>query len=613
MHGETDIDPAWFDLQRTGGADEYEPAELLSGRLDDLAGRVEDDGPQRQVLRALVVATSAMLNPDDWLHPFTPAIQVGGRRSPLPSDLAEDDIALLGWVAPLVANPDLRARVADVAWTYGDRSQVALLDLAVDAYRAAPLLAEVWFGAGKDAWRRAFELARRRGEGGRDRTAQMCEALIQRVLACTAADAFFAPDCAALLRESCRPDDDVRRTIGAHLTTLAAEAADGHPRLSRHLEREASAWLRSTDGPAALLAIERAARTYLREADRAVADDRDGVALAQGHLLEQAVAELRTLPRAYRVANGLEDLIAELRERLRDSRERALEQMVRVSSDPVDLSSAVSYARRAVSGHDDRFTALAAFATLVPPMSADDVHRAAEEAVQGSISHIFGRATFSGDGRKVAATAGSAGGTTDTAVDAEVVRHVTLHAEIAVHGLILPAQELLTLKHRYDRNYLTGLCNESFVVPQGHAALWGAGLTSGLAGDYGPAVAVLVPQIEQAVRTLLKRDGAHTLHVDDASGVESEKSLNALLDMPEAADVLGDGVVLELRALLVVQAGANLRNDIAHGLLDDGAAWGYHSVYVWWSCLRLAVVPVMQMRAADEPRRTDSAGQEGQG
>ena len=54
---------------------------------------------------------------------------------------------------------DLRARVADVAWFYGDRSDVAMLDRAIDAYRAAPLAGDVWFGVGKGAWVRAFELA----------------------------------------------------------------------------------------------------------------------------------------------------------------------------------------------------------------------------------------------------------------------------------------------------------------------------------------------------------------------------------------------------------------------------------------------------------------------
>ena len=60
-----------------------------------------------------------------------------------------------------------------------------------------------------------------------------------------------------------------------------------------------------------------------------------------------------------------------------------------------------------------------------------------------------------------------------------------------------------------------------------------------MGGDHGSAAAALVPPLEQLVRTLLKRHGAHTLYVDEQTGVESQKSLNALLDMDETADALG--------------------------------------------------------------------------
>jgi hypothetical protein len=61
-----------------------------------------------------------------------------------------------------------------------------------------------------------------------------------------------------------------------------------------------------------------------------------------------------------------------------------------------------------------------------------------------------------------------------------------------------------------------------------------------MAGDFGPAVAVLVRQLEQLIRTTLKRRGVYALVVGD-TGVESEKSLGALLDMPECAEVFGTG------------------------------------------------------------------------
>ncbi|MBA2716841.1 MAG: hypothetical protein H0U51_07295 [Propionibacteriales bacterium] len=76
------------------------------------------------------------------------------------------------------------------------------------------------------------------------------------------------------------------------------------------------------------------------------------------------------------------------------------------------------------------------------------------------------------------------------------------------------------------------------------------------------------------------------MHVDEQTGVESEKSPNALLDVDETAAAFGSGPALEMKAVLVVQGAANMRNDIAPGLMDYNAAWSYNSLYMWWFCLR---------------------------
>lgn len=589
------IDPSWWeDVLASAAVEEYGLPELMSSNLQQAAQADGVGGCQQRVLEVLAKVTSAMLNPDDWLAPFTPAMQFDQKRSVVPADLEKEELRLLARIAPLVKRDDLRARVADVAWWYGDRANVGMLDAAIDGYRAAPLTDDVWFSVGKDAWRRAFELVNRRGKDGATRSQEMAQQLKAHVLGNTVADQFRVVTCAEVLRLNGRLGADERAGVAQALFGLAAQAKPVNSRLSRHLEREAVAWLGGGDVAAAQAAMERIGRTYIDEADARVKTDPKAGALVEGHFLEKAVATFRTLPRSYRVESGLEEYVEELRARLQASREMALEAMMRIESDPVDLTDAVAYARGQVSGHADRFNALAAFATLVPPMKADTTRENAEKVVAGSFSHIFGSSTFSRDGRKVAASAGS-GGQPEDAVWTEMVRTVSYHALLLAQGMIQPAQELLTFEHRYSRDYMVSLCSESPVVPEGHATLWGAGLAFGMGGDYGPAAAVLVPQLEQLVRTLLKRNGAHTLYVDEQTGVEREKSLNALLDMDETADAFGAGLVLEMKALLVVQGAANMRNDIAHGLIDDTGAWSYNSLYMWWFCLRLVMLPVIQM------------------
>ncbi|MGH3337983.1 MAG: DUF7380 domain-containing protein, partial [Propionibacteriaceae bacterium] len=43
------------------------------------------------------------------------------------SSLTDEQRALLALIAPLIEQPSLRARVADVAWFYGERSRTDLV------------------------------------------------------------------------------------------------------------------------------------------------------------------------------------------------------------------------------------------------------------------------------------------------------------------------------------------------------------------------------------------------------------------------------------------------------------------------------------------------------
>src|SRR5215216_3739748 len=120
VDGETDeIDLAWWSDAFGAEVHDYEPPERLFFALQRLLEESNLGETQRQVLKVLATATSAILNTGDWLQPFTPFMQIGGKRSVLPSDLTNDQIALLARIARHIQQPLLRARVADVAWFYG--------------------------------------------------------------------------------------------------------------------------------------------------------------------------------------------------------------------------------------------------------------------------------------------------------------------------------------------------------------------------------------------------------------------------------------------------------------------------------------------------------------
>lgn len=555
----------------------------------------------------MATSTSAMLVANNWTNPFEPAMRWEGGQSLVPADLTADQIALLTHVAPLLDQATLRARIADVCWTYGDRSRVDLLHLAVDAYRAVPLDADTWFTVGEESWTRALELIQRRGTAERERAQEMTEDLSVRLFATTTAEAFMTVKLSELLRSlrsRLRPDP---RALAVHLTGLASQASDRNTRLARHLDDEARAWsMLAGDQDTAWLAQVRIAESYVSEAaDRLAADDTGAFVAAT--YLEQAIARLMVIPRSRRAAMGLEERVAELRRELATTRRLSLDTMTAFESESVNLTSATEEARRHVSGYD-WFAALARYSTLIPLTDIAESTTAARTRVEGSLSRLFSQTTLAGDGRKVSFGGGGIDADQD-AVNAALVRDFGIRIEMTVVGILLPALEVLQSEHRFSLDKMHCICLDAPAVPAAHVDLWSRGLHHGLNGDFPSAISLLVPQVEQLVRTQLQAAGAYTLVVDKDTGVESEKGLGALLGLPEAADVLGEPLAFELRALLVEQRGANLRNQVAHGLLSDGQAWSAYALYAWWLALRVAVVPVWLSRIhPDGPSKGGETG-----
>ena len=59
------------------------------------------------------------------------------------------------------------------------------------------------------------------------------------------------------------------------------------------------------------------------------------------------------------------------------------------------------------------------------------------------------------------------------------------------------------------------------------------------------------------------------------------------MDLPEAEQVFGEDLAFELRSLFCDSFGPNLRNELAHGLLDEDGCHSPFAIYAWWLALRL--------------------------
>jgi hypothetical protein len=140
------------------------------------------------------------------------------------------------------------------------------------------------------------------------------------------------------------------------------------------------------------------------------------------------------------------------------------------------------------------------------------------------------------------------------------------------------------------------VADRSPFVPKGREAAFAMGLDAGFAGDFFTAAHILVPQFEHALRWHLGQRGVVTMTFPQ-SGVQNALDLNALLALPAITTLVDEDALFDLKNLLTEKAGANLRNELAHGLIEPGAQ-AENLVYLWWVTLRFVLLPLFDRESA---------------
>lgn len=546
---------------------------------------------QGKALWLLADACSMMLVPASQNEPFKPIAVFHDRRSVTPDDLTDSDIAFFSEIVDSTDDEWLKARLADLCWLKRKPKAVAHALAAIDAYRTIPLDSETWVRGGRECWERAISLVRMLKAGAADRLQQMETAILAAFDAAMCQDGFLGLWLADLLTTNGMARDR-RADIAQRLETLAREF-DGEGDLHRAREyfSAASDWhRRSGDESKAAEMTVAGAEGWVKEAIARTSSNAPSHMVAAS-FYENAIQTYRTVPRAERAAYRVDERIAELRTHLNDTGEKALGEMGTISTPGVDISQLVENARKAVSGKSP-IDALKAFANLHRGARADELRsNALDRMRQFPLQSLFAATVMSRDGRVIAkrpamSLGGEATDSDEIAIRAEMVRDYGILVSIVVQGDIWPALETMLLEHRLRESDFVELARQSPIVPKGRESLFGKALFQGYERDFICALHLLIPQIEHMVRSHLKQAGAKTTNLDK-DGIENENGMSTLMDLPETESVFGPDLAFELRTLFCDAFGPNLRNELAHGLLDEDACHSPFAIYAWWLGLRL--------------------------
>lgn len=539
----------------------------------------------------LADACSMMLSPKSANEPFKPLRITKKWRSAILDDYSMADITFFAQIVDAIDDPWLKARLADIIWLKQRTREIRFAQMAIDSYRNIPLNAETWVDDSLDCWERAIMLARSLNTGAGSRLKDIEAEVIEKFNEATEQDGFFAFRLADLL-EANHLGRDNPSAIAQKLEVLASTfKSKGELHQAREYYIAAAKWFKAANDEAKWVEMTvSVAESFVEEADARISSEKPSH-IAANMSYEDAIKTYRTIPHDKRAIHNIDERIAELHRRLSESGEKSVGEMGKISSPAIDIHPEIEKARNAVRGKDV-VEALDAFVNLYHFARKKEIREEAIKIIQNNPLHAFFPATMiHKDGRVIAKHPGMNFGSTPSDDDEIVIRkemvdYYRIQIDFLVRANILPALEVMLLEHRLREADFMGLVRQSPLVPPGRERLFAKALFAGFDRDFVTALHLLVPQVENMVRYHLKLVGVKTTTLD-SDGIETENSLSTLMKLAEVETVFGEDLAFEIRSLFCDPFGPNLRNEVAHGLLDDGDCRSTYSVYAWWFGLKL--------------------------
>ncbi len=539
-------------------------------------------------LRVLSDACFMRLRPENWRDPFRALAETTASPRPL-KDL---DFATLKEFTSPNTDAELRARCADLLWVAKRDRDAA--DVAVEAYiESAKRLYDPknWVEPMKRI-ERAYRLAAMLRDTARLKTvSDYVKELLDKH---DGKDPlYFTTHLLELLAEH----RDGEATRYAPLAEKAAKtAAANDERRARGLWEIAARWHGiNKDLAAKDNALLEAARTYVAEADeRAAAGDR---AVEAAHLSSAVTALKRA--RADRVE------IEATHKRLLTVQAEALKQMGGFGTN-IDLTKVARQARDSVKGRP-LHEAILRLAFIQPIAKVADLREAVEDrATEFPTRFLFQQIILNSAGKVVARIPSLVGGNPEEkaqALEGHMMKEAAFGQSLIALGAVNPARDVINAEHSIGvRDLLPYMRNNPF-VPPGRERVYAKAIHEGFEGDLETSLHILAPQLENSIRFVLETRGAIVTRHDD-DGIQQETALHNLMETPRFKEVFGEDLAFDLKSLLVNPIGSNFRNRVAHGLVSSRDLSGPNALYLWWTALRLILMPFLATDE-DEPPAAD--------
>jgi hypothetical protein len=491
-----------------------------------------------------------------------------------------------------ILNPELQARVADILWV--KRRDYKMAQLAVDAYLQSATMLESpqhWSPC-LDRIRRAFYLSCKINYHKLE-VIDHIEAVLDRY---NGGDPLWLSARLMQMLQDAGIGSPAKYIALSEKAALSAEVNRKWDK-ARCLWNIKALWHRmanerENEFAASMLANE----TFVKKAEESLQLETPLYSLASRHL-QQAVAGFRSIRGTSEETVDAKSRAEEVHRLLLVYQERSINELIPMSEE-MDITHFVLQAKDSVRGKTLKDALFALAALNAPTNKARLREQVRQHASEFILSEMFPLLIQNSMGKVVATQPGSINSSNpeeaEKATLFKMYSDAILYQSMTIQSFVEPTREQINLEHNVSIRDILLLITPSLFIPPGREYVFAKGIHAGLTGDFLTSTHVLIPQIENSIRYIMWQRGIITSGLDDR-GVQNEHNLNATLYRDEINSIFDENTLFDLRGVLVEHSGSNLRNRMAHGLIEDHEFYSSPIVrYFWWMTLRICYLSVLK-------------------
>ena len=519
-------------------------------------------------------ACSMALKPGSLNEPYEAGRIWSNGRSAILEDFTERDLEFFESILDEITDCRLKSRIADILWILKNPKNIKFLEIAVNEYSKISLEPSSLNQFKIDAFERAIRLSRL-SKITKNEYAKISNKILKCFNKAEPTDRHYCLRMSYLL-DIAKLNKKLQLSVAEKLENFADTFAEEEEFIAAiDYYQESQKWHKK------LKNSRKIAEIALKISNILIEKVKVSGAISSKIDLEQALKELRSIPAKDRNELEIDQKIDEIRKLMGQNNQDIISEMSLIATDKIGISRYKNDAKLAVKGK--RLSeAVLCLANITANPLYEDIKKSSENLLKKPLlSNFITQIYVDADGRKLSQIT-----TKDDRLKHEIYQQYHIHVELAVDCRILPAFWQILEEHRVSMSCIYNICRNSSVVPADRADIWAQGLYYGFDRNFLVSSHLLIPQIELLARILLQQEKIPTTAIDK-NGVESEKSINSLLQEPKIYELLGRDLTEELKFLLTEPMGLNYRNKICHGLVSESP--NSADVYIWWLCLRLVV------------------------